>query len=52
MDSKQKLRRKVLDKNDMQSLEGREKKKKTKGAHSIYALEHNDACSDKVNKVD
>ena len=71
MDSKLKLGRKVPDKNDMQSLEGRERdrdrdrervserererereKKKKKGAHSVYALEHNDACSDTVNKVD
>ena len=55
MDSKLKLGRKIPDKNDMQSLEGRERereKKKKKGAHSMYALEHNDACSDKVNKVD
>ena len=56
MDSKLKLRRKDPDKNDMQSLEGRgrerEKKEKKKGAHSMYALEHNDACSVTVNKVD
>ena len=52
MDSKLKLGRKVPDKNYMQSLEGRErerekkkKKKKKKGAHSMYALEHNDARS-------
>ena len=30
----------------------REKKKKKKGAHSMYALEHNDACRGMVNKVD
>ena len=55
MDSKLKIGRKVPDKNDMQSLEGRERereKKKMKGAHSMYALDHNDACSVKVNKVD
>ena len=30
----------------------RERKKKKKGAHSMYALEHNDARSVTVNKVD
>ena len=55
MDSKLKLRRKPTDKNDTQSLEGRERereKKKKKGVHSMYALEHNDACSVLVNKID
>ena len=59
MDSKLKLGRKVPDKNDMQSSEGRERdrerereREKKKGAHLMYALEHNDACSDTVNKVD
>ena len=53
MDSKLKLGRKVPDKNGMQSLEGTEReKKKKKGAHSMYALQYNDACSVTVNKVD
>ena len=58
IDSKLKHRRKVPAKNDMQSLEGREreiekkKMKKKKGALSMYTLEHNDACSITVNKVD
>ena len=53
MDSKLKLRRKVPDKNDMQSLGGTEReKKKKKGAHLMFALEHNDAYSVTVNKVD
>ena len=29
-----------------------EHQREKKGAHWIYALEHNDACSDTVNKVD
>ena len=45
-----------LDKNDMQSLEARERDRERRrrrgGGHSIYALEHNDAGSDTVNKVD
>ena len=55
MDSKLKLRRKVPDKNDMQRERERERereKKKKKGVHSMFALEHNDACSVTVNKVD
>ena len=46
-----------LDKNDMQSLEARERDRERRrsrggGGDSIYALEHNNAGSDTVNKVD
>ena len=49
-DSNLKLKRNVSNKNDMQSLEGRGREKK-KGAHSMYALKHNDACRVTVSKV-
>ena len=41
----------LVDKDDMQSLEGREreKEKKKKGMHSMYA--YNDSCSVTLNKV-
>ena len=32
--------------------ERKREREKKKGAYSMYALEHNDACSDTVNKVD
>ena len=54
MDSKLKLGRKVPDINDMQSLEGRERERggeEEEEGGSVYALEHNDARSVTVNKV-